>query len=195
MFTFLAIAHVDMLDAACRWAAIGRHFSLCLPWDLHLHPSWRSFQSSLSTHCSLLYCISNECCICSPAATAGSDVKKACKSGSLRKTPSFAISAEADSGTWGSSTQAFTRQSKDLRSTALKLLLSTSSSVNIRLASKCFHPKQSIIRVQKPYGFRAAIPSPLANFLKRSSRSLPAHCCQGLCKINNKKQTKLAFCT
>ena len=39
--------HVDMLQAASRWAAIGRHFSLCLPWDLHLHPSWRSFQSSL----------------------------------------------------------------------------------------------------------------------------------------------------
>ena len=75
-------------------------------------------------------------------------------------------SAEADSRTWGSSTQAFTRQSKDLRSTALKLLLSTSSSVNRQWASKSFHPKQWTIRVQKPYGFRPAMPSPLTNFWK-----------------------------
>lgn len=47
MLTFLALAHVEMLDAASRRAAIGRHFSLCLLLDLLLHPSWCSFQSSL----------------------------------------------------------------------------------------------------------------------------------------------------
>ena len=70
----------------------------------------------------------------------------------------------------GSSKRAFTHQTKDLLRTALKSFLLTSWNLNIRLASSLFQPTHWIILVRNPYGFRPEMPSPLMNFLNRSSR-------------------------